>query len=102
MHGGLVTNTGVQYLATGGTVRGYAQGTDTVPAMLTPGEAVLTTRAVGTLGTSAISRLNNGGSMSNDDVISELRLLRKQQAASDRQLPLLVALSVRDAMQLNR
>jgi len=102
MHGGLVTDSGVQYLATGGTVRGYAQGTDTVPAMLTPGEAVLTTRAVGTLGTSAISRLNNGGSMSNDDVISELRLLRKQQAASDRQLPLLVALSVRDAMQLNR
>jgi len=101
-HGGLVTNSGIQTLAHGGMVRGYARGTDSVPALLTPGEAVLTTRAVGTLGTGAISQLNNGGSLSNADVIAELRALRKQQAASDRQLPLLVALSVRDAMQLQR
>jgi phage-related minor tail protein len=100
--GGLVTNSGIQTLAHGGMVRGYARGTDSVPALLTPGEAVLTTRAVGTLGTGAISQLNRGGSLSNADVIAELRALRKQQAASDRQLPLLVALSVRDAMQLQR
>jgi hypothetical protein len=99
-HGGLVTKNGIQFLAYGGMVSGY--GTDTVPAMLTPGEAVLTTGAVRSLGTTSISRLNSGGSLSNDDVIDELRLLRKQQATSDRQLPLLVALSVRDAMQLNR
>ena len=99
-HGGLITKNGVQFLAYGGMVRG--NGTDTVPAMLTPGEAVLTTGAVRNLGTTSISRLNSGGSLSNDDVIAELRLLRKQQATSDRQLPLLVALSVRDAMQLQR
>ena len=99
-HGGLITKNGVQFLAYGGMVRGL--GTDTVPAMLTPGEAVLTTGAVRSLGTTSISRLNSGGSLSNDDVIDELRLLRKQQATSDRQLPLLVALSVRDAMQLQR
>ena len=99
-HGGLITKNGVQFLAYGGMVRGL--GTDTVPAMLTPGEAVLTTGAVRSLGTTSISRLNSGGSLSNDDVIEELRLLRKQQATSDRQLPLLVALSVRDAMQLQR
>ncbi len=99
-HGGLVTKNGIQFLAYGGMVS--SRGTDTVPAMLTPGEAVLTTGAVRSLGTASISRLNSGGSLSNDDVIDELRLLRKQQATSDRQLPLLVALSVRDAMQLNR
>jgi hypothetical protein len=70
--------------------------------MLTPGESILTTGATRSLGTTAISRLNAGGTLSNDEVINELRLLRKQQAASDRQLPLLVALSVRDAMQLQR
>ena len=64
--------------------------------------SVLTNGATQTLGLSAISKLNNGGTLSNDEVINELRLLRKQQAASDRQLPLLVALSVRDAMQLQR
>jgi hypothetical protein len=100
--GGLVTASGVQFLARGGTVRGYARGTDTVPAMLTPGEAVLTTGAVRSIGTTAISRLNAGGSLGNDEVINELRMLRKQQAASDRALPLLVSLSVRDAMQLQR
>ena len=100
--GGLVTQNGIQHLKRGGFVRGYATGTDTVPAMLTPGEAVLTTGAVRSLGTDAIGRLNAGGSLGNDEVINELRLLRKQQAASDRQLPLLVALSVRDAMQLQR
>ena len=99
--GGLVMADGVRYLAGGGYVM-YPKGTDTVPAMLTPGESVLTNGATQTLGLSAISKLNNGGTLSNDEVINELRLLRKQQAASDRQLPLLVALSVRDAMQLQR
>ena len=91
----------VRYLSHGGYLM-YPKGTDTVPAMLTPGESVLTNGATQTLGLSAISKLNNGGTLSNDEVINELRLLRKQQAASDRQLPLLVALSVRDAMQLQR
>ena len=98
--GGMVTRTGIQRLAHGGMVRGYAQGTDSVPAMLTPGEAVLTTRAASSLGTAAIGRLNNGGSLSNADVIAELRSMRRQQAAASRQLPVLVAISVRDAMQL--
>ena len=100
--GGLVTQNGIQFLGHGGMIRRYASGTDTVPALLTPGESVLTTDATRSLGATAISRLNAGGSLSNDAVIYELKLLRKQQAASDRQLPLLVALSVRDAIQLNR
>jgi hypothetical protein len=40
MAGGRVSSTGVQYLATGGEVMA-PRGTDTVPAMLTPGERVL-------------------------------------------------------------
>lgn len=40
--GGLVTASGLQYFDMGGFVRGLARGSDTVPAMLTPGEVVLT------------------------------------------------------------
>jgi hypothetical protein len=39
--GGRVTSTGIQYLAGGGPVDFAPRGTDTVPAMLTPGERVL-------------------------------------------------------------
>jgi hypothetical protein len=43
--GGLVTTSGIQYLAGGGNVLAFTpRGTDTVPAMLTPGEMVLSRR----------------------------------------------------------
>jgi hypothetical protein len=54
--GGLVSAHGIQYLRMGG----LARGTDTVPAMLTPGESVLTRRATERLGTDAIAELNRG------------------------------------------
>lgn len=91
---------GLQALRLSGMPVYLAQGTDTVPAMLTPGEAVLTTGATNVLGRNNINRLNSGQGITSDEVIAELRLLRKQQSASNKQLPLLVALAVRDAMQL--
>jgi hypothetical protein len=62
--GGLVTDTGVQYLASGGLARilGFRpRGTDTVPAMLTPGEGVINRRGMDAL--SAINRGEVGGSI---------------------------------------
>lgn len=46
-----------QYLSTGGSSR----GTDTVPAMLTPGEFVMRKRAVDQYGASNLARMNMGG-----------------------------------------
>jgi hypothetical protein len=40
-----------------------ARGLDTVPAMLTPGEAVLTTQAADTVGRPTIAHLNAGGAL---------------------------------------
>lgn len=67
---------GVVYAAAGWPWSMFAKGTDTVPAMLTPGEGVLSTR-----GMRALDRLNAGGSIGSDeDVVSLLsemvRLLR--------------------------
>jgi hypothetical protein len=45
-----------KYFADGG----LARGTDTVPAMLTPGEFVIKKSAVDRIGTSALNRINNG------------------------------------------
>lgn len=55
--GGLVTSSGIRYLAAGGFI---PRGTDTVPAMLTPGESVLTRAATSRLGPDVIGRLNRG------------------------------------------
>ena len=69
---------GVVGKASGGLISGYAnggsvvpryfefggftkQGTDTIPAMLTPGEFVLKKSAVDSIGTQQLSRLNSGG-----------------------------------------
>lgn len=89
--GGFVTSHGiVQHFAAGGTVLPFIpRGTDTVPAMLTPGEAVLTRGAVARLGVSAISALNRGGGLgaSDEALRSEVRGLRddlRQQAEQAR------------------
>lgn len=63
--GGLVTSSGVRYLASGGSVRGKVlrfapRGTDTVPAMLTPGEGVVNTLGMSRLGTAGLGSLNRG------------------------------------------
>jgi hypothetical protein len=48
-----------QYLATGGDAW-KSRGTDTVPAMLTPGEFVVRRNAVDTLGLPALNKINHG------------------------------------------
>ena len=54
------------YLSSGGfvpkyfAVGGYARGTDTVPAMLTPGEFVMSKYAVDNYGTGTMKAMNNG------------------------------------------
>ncbi len=59
--GGYVGGSGVQYLAGGGNVlRFMPRGSDTVPAMLTPGEGVVNQRGMKTLGKSGLSALNSG------------------------------------------
>ena len=55
--GGFVTSRGVEYFGDGGFV---PRGTDTVRAMLTPGEAVLTREATLMLGPDLIRSLNAG------------------------------------------
>ena len=50
-----------RYFASGGMSR----GTDTIPAMLTPGEYVVRKSAVDALGVNALNNINNGKSMSN-------------------------------------
>ncbi len=45
-----------KYFAAGG----YGKGTDTIPAMLTPGEFVIQKRAVDMLGTGVMNNINNG------------------------------------------
>jgi hypothetical protein len=50
---------GVVYAATGMFI---PRGTDTVPAMLTPGEGVVSRRGMGTLGVDGLASLNSGGS----------------------------------------
>jgi hypothetical protein len=60
--GGVVTAERIQRFATGGHVMAFRpRGTDTVPAMLTPGEAVLTRATTSRIGVDAVRALNTGG-----------------------------------------
>jgi hypothetical protein len=59
-----------QYAAKGGLIKpkyfgvgGFARGTDTVPAMLTPGEFVMSKYAVGAHGIDTMKSINNGQSV---------------------------------------
>ena len=56
--GGYITKSGVQYRSGGGSVF-KPRGTDTVPAMLTPGEYVHSKKAVDTFGLDFMKRVNN-------------------------------------------
>ena len=70
--GGLVTSTGIQYFGSGGHVLPFrARGTDTVPAMLTPGERVLNLRET--------KAYNAGAARGGSWDMSELRALRAAQ-----------------------
>ena len=61
--GGLITTSGVKYLADGGIVSPLSKmfvpkGTDTIPAMLSPGEIVMSRRAVLGIGEERLLRAN--------------------------------------------
>jgi hypothetical protein len=58
--GGFSTGGRVQYRAGGGSIF-KPKGTDTVPAMLTPGEFVIKKSAVDKIGAGNLAALNNGG-----------------------------------------
>jgi hypothetical protein len=94
--GGLVTSSGVQYLAEGGNVLPFTpKGTDTVPTMLTPGEGVVTTSGMDTLGTEGLSALNSGKAPSGNNVIQmELQGLRRDLKS----MPDKTAMAVRDGL----
>ena len=68
--GGYFFGIGVKYRAKGGIVPkyfaagGFARGTDTVPAMLTPGEFVMSKYAVDSHGAERMKAINNGDSIS--------------------------------------
>ena len=58
--GGYITSSGgVAYRAAGGSIF-QPKGTDTVPAMLTPGEYVIKKSAVDRVGVGALSAINSG------------------------------------------
>lgn len=89
--GGLVTASGIQYLGTGGRVLRFTpRGSDTVPAMLTPGERVLSVqqnRAYEATGT-------DGGAIG-----ERLDTLLQRMDKRDRELPSAISRAVVYAVQ---
>ena len=77
------------YLSSGGLVPkyfaagGYAVGTDTVPAMLTPGEFVMSRYAVNTHGTDKMKALNSGTSMGDSVYNYNLNVSVRSDASPD-------------------
>ncbi len=106
--GGLVTSAGVQYLASGGVTQAMGRllsfkprGTDTVPAMLTPGEGVVNRRGMAALGAGGLRALNSGTSAPSLDLSplsSELRQLRGDLKRQSRDLPHQIARVVADRL----
>jgi len=97
--GGYVGSHGVQYLAGGGRVLQFmSRGSDTVPAMLTPGEGVVNQRGMKTLGKAGLAALNAGagGGGESSGVESRLDDLAQAMADRDRLLPKMI----RDAVML--
>jgi hypothetical protein len=105
-NGGLVTANGVQYLAGGGIVGGrllrfMPRGSDTVPAMLTPGEGVVSKRGMRTLGAGGLSALNHGrmpwsgggNTQSMESLRQEIKGLRRQMSTDTRRLPELIRIA---------
>jgi hypothetical protein len=61
----------VNYLAGGGPPRFIPRGTDTVPAMLTPGEFVLNRAAVQRIGLPALQEMNSAKGFSDGGFVGE-------------------------------
>lgn len=68
--GGLATPTGFKYFAEGGPAR----GTDTIPAMLTPGEYVINRDAVSSLGLGTLRQLNRGQMPTGDTTVNNFQI----------------------------
>jgi hypothetical protein len=98
--GGMVTAHGIQYFGAGGTVLPFRpMGTDTVPAMLTPGEMVLTRSQQRALASS------RGSVVDFSEMKTELQALRKAQAeqtAWARRLPAQLTAALTSALQQSR
>jgi hypothetical protein len=83
--GGLVTAHGIQYFASGGNVLPFmSRGTDTVPAMLTPGEVVLNRR-------DAQAYRNGGQVVDLRQVAEEMRLARLERRREPERIAAAVA-----------
>jgi hypothetical protein len=94
--GGIVAGMGIQHFAGGGNVLPFMpRGTDTVPAMLTPGEMVLNRSQQSRLLGLADGRTSTEA-LSNADVVNELQGLRVELASDRRLLPKMI----RDAILL--
>lgn len=93
--GGLVTASGIQRFAGGGRVLpflGRGRGTDTVHALLTPGEIVLNADQQAAV---AARMAGAGAGYDDSGMRGELNALRRQMADRDRRLPELVAMQVK-------
>lgn len=98
--GGGVARGRVERFAGGGMVGGSGES-DAVPALLTPGEGILSRR-----GMQALAKLNHGGAIGSDPALrAEIRGLRADlsllQQAQQVLLPRAIGRAVRDAMQLS-
>jgi hypothetical protein len=86
--GGLVTAAGIQHFAGGGRVLPFPSGTDTVPAMLTPGEMVLNAdqqkRLLSGGGGTVIYNITIEGSVRSDKEITEMVAKRINQTLDRR------------------
>lgn len=92
--GGLVTAHGIQHFAGGGNVLPFVpRGTDRVPAMLTPGEMVLTKGQQQRL-------LSGGGRMNTAAIEDKLDRNHRQALEEARRQPERTAIAVRDAIVL--
>ncbi len=91
--GGRVTATGIQRFGGGGRVLPFLpRGTDTVPAMLTPGEIVLNKGQQDAL---SAAMGQSGASLSTANLERQVDALSRQMADRDRRTPELVAMAVK-------
>jgi TP901 family phage tail tape measure protein len=82
--GAMVMASRLQHLAGGGLVAFQPRGTDTVPAMLTPGEGVVSVRGMDALGADGLASLNNGAGLGGTTVRNSFVINNPQMDSDDR------------------
>jgi hypothetical protein len=108
--GALVGPYSLEYLAGGGNVLSFIpRASDTVPAMLTPGEGVVNTTGMSLLGVDGLRSLNRGaapaaggstGSVDLSGVHGELKALRSDMRRTQQDLPRAIGIALTDALAL--